>query len=355
MTESRKALIVGVSGLSGSYAAEALKAEGWHVTGLSRSARAGDATDAHVALDLTDADAAKAARADLAHVDHVFICTWSMQATEAENVKVNRVMLENLFVALADAPLRHVALVTGLKHYMGPFESYGDARPYTPFLESQPRLPVDNFYYAQEDVVFAEAEARGFTWSVHRPHSMIGYALGNAMNMGVTLAVYATICKETGRPFLFPGSEAQYNAVADVTDARILAKQLIWAVNTPEAADMPFNTANGDVFRWYWLWERIGEYFGLEPAPFPGHPTPLEEQMKDAGPIWDDIVKRHGLKPNPVGKLASFWHSDADLGREFECITDMRNSRMLGFTAYQDTLGSFTDVFDRLRNESIIP
>lgn len=355
MSKTRNALVVGATGLSGSHAAKALRQEAWHVMGLSRSAQSTADIDAPVALDLLDADAAVAAQDALATIEDVFICTWSMQATEDENVKVNKAMLENLFLALKQAPLRHVALVTGLKHYLGPFESYGDGKPYSPFLESQPRLRGLNFYYDQEDVVFAEAEARRFTWSVHRPHSMIGYVLGNAMNMAVTLAVYATICKETGRPFVFPGSEAQYNAVADVTDARILAKQLVWAATTPEAANIPFNIANGDVFRWCWLWARIAEYFNIEPAIYPGHPTPLEVQMKDAEATWDDIVAQHDLKPFKVDKLASFWHSDADLGREIECITDMRNSRVLGFTAYQETLKSFTDVFDRLREDQIIP
>ena len=71
------------------------------------------------------------------------------------------------------------------------------------------------------------ARRRGFSWSVHRPHTMIGYAVGNAMNMGVTLAVYAAICKETGR--LFPGSPEQHDGVSDVTDARLLARHLAWA------------------------------------------------------------------------------------------------------------------------------
>ena len=355
MGEVRKALVVGVTGLSGSHTAQALKSAGMHVTGMSRSVPASGGADAHLALDLMDRQAAEAARPALDGITHVFICTWSMQANEAENVRVNKEMLENLFHALADAPLQHAALVTGLKHYLGPFESYGDGKPYSPFLESQPRLPGLNFYYDQEDVVFAQAAARGFTWTVHRPHSMIGYVLGNAMNMAVTLAVYASICKATSRPFVFPGSEAQYNAVADVTDARILAKQLVWAINTPEAANMPFNIANGDVFRWYWLWERIAEYFEIQAAPYPGHPTPLEEQMKDAGAEWDELVAHHGLEPYKIDDLASFWHSDADLGREIECITDMRNSRVLGFDAYQETLSSFTDVFDRLRRDRIIP
>jgi hypothetical protein len=77
--------------------------------------------------------------------------------------------------------------------------------------------------------------------------------------------------------------------------------------------------------------------------------------MADAGPIWEKIVQKHGLRSHPVGTLASWWHSDADLGREVECFTDMTNSRMRGFTAYRNTPQSFFDVFDRLRAERIIP
>jgi hypothetical protein len=130
---------------------------------------------------------------------------------------------------------------------------------------------------------------------------------------------------------------------------------LLWAATTPEAANMPFNTANGDVFRWTWMWRQIADYFGVEAAEYPGHPTPLQEQMADADAIWGEIVQKHGLQNIPVNKLASWWHSDADLGRELECFTDMTNSRTLGFDAYQSTRESFTDVFDELRARKIIP
>lgn len=354
MSERRRALVVGVSGLSGSYTATRLKAAGWEVAGLSR----GDtdiALDRHIRVDLTDRAKSAEALAGIDDLSDVIICTWSMQPTETENVRINRLMLENLFGALPLSPIRHVALVTGLKHYLGPFEAYASGKPYTPFLETQPRLPGENFYYDQEDVVFAAARQRGFNWSVHRPHTMIGYALGNAMNMAVTLAVYASICRETGRPFLFPGSPEQYDAVTDVTDARILADQIFWAATTPDAANLPFNIANGDVFRWRWLWQRIAGYFKLSAAPYPGHPTPLQEQMADAGPIWEKIVSTNRLRGYPVQTLASWWHSDADLGRQVECLTDMTNSRVRGFAAYRSTPDSFFDVFDRLRTERIIP
>jgi nucleoside-diphosphate-sugar epimerase len=355
MTEQNVALIVGATGLSGSYAGRHLKEQGWRVITLSRSAADLPWSDRHIAADLEDADASRVALAVASDVTNVFFCTWSRQANEDENVRVNALMIRNLFEGLSAAPIRHAALVTGLKHYLGSFDDYAKVKPYTPFLESSPRLPGPNFYYAQEDVLFEMAQARGFHWSVHRPHTMIGYVIGNAMNMAVTLAVYASICKHTGRPFVFPGSPEQYAAVADVTDARILAKQLHWAATTPAAANMPFNTVNGDLFRWTWLWQQIADYFGLPVGTYSGHPVPLEGQMADAQVVWSGIVARHGLQDIPVNKLASWWHSDADLSRTLECFTDMTNSRTLGFSSYQQTTRSFFDVFDELRARRIIP
>lgn len=355
MSQKNVALVVGATGLSGGYLARHLKEKGWTVVTMSRGSTAPQASDRHIGVDLADRDATLAALAPLADITHVFFCTWSRQANEAENVRVNQAMVQNLFDGLANSTLQHAALVTGLKHYLGSFEDYAAGKPYTPFLESQPRLPGLNFYYAQEDVLFAESDKRGFTWSVHRPHTMIGLAVGNAMNMGMTLAVYASICRETGRPFTFPGSPEQYGAVADVTDARILAAQLHWAATTPEARNTPFNIVNGDVFRWTWLWQQIANYFGLPVGDYPGHPSPLEEQMADAPELWARIVAKHGLVDLPVGKLATWWHTDADLGRQIECFTDMTNSRRLGFAEYRQTPQSFFDVFDEMRALKLIP
>ena len=265
-------------------------------------------------------------------------------------------MVRNLLDALRAGPPRHVALVTGLKHYLGPFEAYGKGTlPQTPFREEQGRLDVENFYYAQEDEVFAAAARDGFTWSVHRPHTVIGKAVGNAMNMGTTLAVYATLCREVGRPFTFPGSAAQWNGLTDMTDARLLARQLLWAATTPEAANEAFNVVNGDVFRWSWMWSRIAEWFDLEPVPFDGSMRTLEQQMANDAPVWRRIAEREGLAEPDLDRLASPWHTDADLGRPIEVVTDMSKSRRLGFAAYQATDDAFFDLFARLRADRLIP
>jgi nucleoside-diphosphate-sugar epimerase len=351
----RRALVVGATGISGGNLTERLLADGWEVLGLCRHPAGLDDRVTPLAADLLDRDAvARAVRASAP--THVFYTTWSRRGTEAENCDVNGRMLQNLLDATSsERSVQHVALVTGLKHYLGPFEAYGKVQPDTPFSEEQERLPYENFYYVQEDILFAAAERDEFTWTVHRPHTLIGWALGNAMNMGVTLAVYASICRETGREFRYPGSLQQWEAVTDVTDAGLLAEHLVWAATTPAVANQALNIVNGDVFRWRRLWPRLAAALGVEPAPFDGEVVPLERQMRDAGAIWPEMVRRHGLRDLPVENLASWWHTDADLGRTIETFTDMSRSRRLGFLGVRDTQSSFTDLFARLRTERIVP
>jgi nucleoside-diphosphate-sugar epimerase len=353
---SNTALIVGASGIVGGNLAERLIARGWTVHGLARRPSFRQDEIRPVAADLLDAENTASALQGL-DVSHVFISAWSRQATEAENCRVNGAMVHNLLTAVGTAPnLSHVALVTGLKHYLGPFEAYGaGAVPETPFREVQGRQEVENFYYAQEDELFAASERQGFTWSVHRPHTIIGYAVGNAMNMGVTLAVYAVICREAGLPFAFPGSPMQWSGLTDITDARLLALHLEWAATSEAGRNQDFNVVNGDIFRWKWLWPRIAAYFGVEPAAYQGSAQPLAESMAKAAPIWDQIAERYNLAERDLNKLASWWHTDADLGRPMEVVTDMTKSRKAGFLDYQSTPDSFLDLFERLKREKIIP
>ena len=351
------ALIVGSSGIAGSNLATELLANGWQVHGLARGAQDDAGGLRPVAADLLDPASLQAALASVTPTN-VFITAWLRQQSEADNIRVNGAMVRNVLSALAlKKSVRHVALVTGLKHYLGPFEAYASTGtlPQTPLREEQPRLPVENFYYAQEDEVFAAAARDGFSWSVHRPHTLIGKAVGNAMNMGTTLAVYASICKETGRPFQWPGSQAQWQGLSDVTDARQLARQLVWAADSEAAHDTAFNIVNGDVFRWQWLWGRLAQWFGVEAAGFDGTMRPLELEMSRHHALWRQMAGRHGLLEADLGRLSSAWHTDLDLGRPIEVMTDMGRSRKLGFTGYQSTEESFYDLFAQLRADRLIP
>jgi nucleoside-diphosphate-sugar epimerase len=356
-TDRLRALVVGASGITGSALVEHLLGLGWEVTALSRRPLPRDDVRT-VAADLRDPSSLGAALAG-EQPTHVFFTAWQRQETEAENIRVNGGMVRDLLAALAHAPLEHVALVTGLKHYLGPFEAYAAGEmPDTPFHEEEPRLDTPNFYYAQEDELFAAAERQGFTWSVHRSHTVIGHAVGNAMNMGLTIAVQATLAKELDLDFAFPGSEAQWNGLTDMTDAGILAEHMVWASTVPEGADEAFNIVNGDVFRWRWMWPRLAAHLGVDPARvvgFEGVARPLEQQMVPYEQAWPAIAERHGLAEPDITRLASWWHTDADLGRAMEVVTDMGKSRDAGFTAFRRTERAFAELFDRYRADRLIP
>jgi nucleoside-diphosphate-sugar epimerase len=351
----RTALVVGATGIAGYNTAQALLANGWRVVGLSRAPRYEIPGVEHVYADVLSTESIERAVAGRA-ITHLFFTTWSRQDTEAENCRVNGAMLANTLDALRrTSELEHAVLVTGLKHYLGPFEAYAAKPAETPFRESQDRLPFQNFYYDQEDILFAAAAEQGFTWSVHRPHTMIGYALGNVMNMGVTLAVYGNICRITGEPFVFPGSPQQYGGVTDNTDARLLGRHAVWSATETVARNQAFNTVNGDVFRWRQMWKRVAEGLGVEAAEYPGEPNPLDGRLDHADEVWAGLVERYGLQPYKASELASWWHTDADLGRQVETFADMSKSRALGFLDFQDSARSFLDLFDTLRAQRVIP
>jgi nucleoside-diphosphate-sugar epimerase len=355
---SMVALVVGSTGIAGDALCAHLVDQGWAVLGLSRRGPSTRDGVTPLVVDLTDAAATVTALSGL-RPTHVFFTAWTRMPTEQQNIAVNGAMVRDVLAGVAaGGGLRHVGLVTGLKHYMGPFEAYGTGEVRdTPFHEDEPRLDVPNFYYAQEDELWDAADKQGFTWSVHRSHTIIGHAIGNAMNMGLTLAVQAALSKRRGTPFVFPGNETQWTGLTDMTDAGLLARHLVWAATTPAAADLAFNVANGDVFRWRWLWPRLAELLQVRPEGYADRVRPLSEQLESpqAAREWTDIAERAGLVEPNLDRVASWWHTDGDLSRPVECFTDMSRSRRAGFTEQISTLDSFAALYQRLRRERVIP
>ena len=351
------ALVVGSTGITGSTLAQELVLQGWTTYGLARNPNYNMKGVNPIKADLLNTESLDEALKNISPT-HIFFTTWMRNDTEEENIRVNSALVRNLLAVLSPKKsVRHVALVTGLKHYLGPFEAYANAGslPETPLREEQGRLDYPNFYYAQEDAVYEATEKDHFAWSIHRPHTVIGYAIGNLMNMGVTLAVYASICKETGAPFVWPGSAEQWNGLSDVTDAGVLAKQLIWAADSESAKNQAFNVTNGDVFRWKWLWNRIAAYFEIETDGFDTTVRSLEKEMSGKEEVWKNITKKYGLKESDLSKIASAWHTDLDLSRPIEVVTDVSKSRKAGFSVFQSTEDSFINLFEKLKREKIIP
>ena len=88
---------------------------------------------------------------------------------------------------------------------------------------------------------------------------------------------------------------------------------------------------------------------------FADEPRPLEEQMAGTESVWATLAGRHGLQEHDLDRVASWWHTDGDLGRDIECLTDMTRSRVAGFAGYRSTLDAFLALFDRLERERVVP
>ncbi len=106
------------------------------------------------------------------------------------------------------------------------------------------------------------------------------------------------------------------------------------------------------------MWPRLAAYLGVDPARVvgpDGDPQPLEQQMAAHEAAWPALAERHGLAETDISRLASWWHTDADLGRPMEVVTDMSKSREAGFLGYRRTERSFTELVDRYRADRLIP
>ena len=117
---------------------------------------------------------------------------------------------------------------------------------------------------------------------------------------------------------------------------------MIWAATHPAGRNQAFNTANGDVFRWRWLWPQLADC--VRPArgrASRAKPRTLESQMVGMEDTWREIAAKYSLVEPDLGRLASWWHTDADLGRTIEVITDMTKSRLAGFLGFRSTPASF--------------
>jgi nucleoside-diphosphate-sugar epimerase len=342
-------LVAGAGGVIGRHVAEEYAARGWAVRGASRRP-VPDAGWEHLSVDLLDADAAVAGLAAAADTTHLVFAAYLERPTAQELSEVNVALLVNTLDALAaaGAPLRHVTLYQGGKAYgahLGYFNS--------PAKERDPRLVQPNFYYDQEDVLRQRAAEQGFEVTVLRPEGVIGYAVGNPMNLLMVVAVYATICRELGQPLRFPGTLAAYDALYQVTDAGLLARATVWAGSEPRAAGEVFNITNGDQFRWRQLWPAFARH--LEMAYAEPQPVPLAEAMPAYAELWERLVDRHGLRPTPFEDLVAWQFGDFLFRSEFDNVTSTVKARHAGFTDCLDSEDRFLELFDVLAARKVIP
>lgn len=348
---SRKVIIAGVHGVIGRAAALHLAAQpDTQVIGLSRRTQPVLPGIQTVSVDLLDAAQVRERLGDVRDVTHIIFGAYIEKQTAAEKSTVNVAILRNLLDVVEETSpgLEHITFYQGGKAYgadLGPFK--------TPAREDDPRLMPPNFYYDQEDLLRQRQQGKGWSFSALRPEAVCGFATGNPMNLLTVIAVYAAISKELGIPLRFPGTQAAYTALYQVSSADILAQAADWAGTTPAARGEIFNITNGDYFRWQHMWPRIAKMFDMEWAdPIP---MPLATYMADKAPLWESMTQRYGLAPIPYEQVASWPFGDFIFASGFDNISSTIKARQAGFHACIDTQDMFAQQFAQLRADRVIP
>jgi PRISE-like Rossmann-fold domain len=211
MTVRNIVLVAGVHGVSGrAAAAHWASMPDTRVYGLSRRSAPVPRGVEEIIGDLLDPDDLRRELGKLNGLTHIVFGAYVEKPTAAERSEVNVAILKNLLdiVEESSSSLRHVAFYQGGKAYgadLGPFK--------TPAREDDPRLMPPNFYYDQEDFLRARQRGKSWYWTALRPEATLGYGIGNPMNLGMSIAVYAAISKELGLPLRFPGTEKSYGVL----------------------------------------------------------------------------------------------------------------------------------------------
>ncbi|KAL2338970.1 hypothetical protein Fmac_013416 [Flemingia macrophylla] len=363
------ALVVGVTGVTGLSLAQALKQPNslggpWRVYGAARRPRPSwfppSIVDHFITFDAVDFADTRTKLLPIAHeVTHLFWITLQVRADEEDSIAINKTMLLNVLTALnsSSSPLAHVTVQTGTKHYMGPiFDPVRSTQLIchdSPFHENMSRLPYPNFYYALEDLI--QSHAPSLTYSVHRSSIILGASTRSTYNMLLTLAIYAAICRHVGLAFRYPGTRYTWEHFCDMTDARVLAQQHVWAAVTPEAKNQAFNCTNGDVLTWKSVWKLLAELFEVEFVAFDERGEfDLAEVMRDKGSVWEEIVDKHGLCNTNLEKIP-YGALQTVLRFPFQHVSSMNKSREYGFLGFVDTFKSITFWVEQLRQMKLIP
>jgi Delta4-3-oxosteroid 5beta-reductase len=369
------ALVVGSTGIVGASLVDIIPRADtpggpWKVYALSRRppppwSLPSSSSLTHINVDLTDSATVAEALTPLTDITHVFYVAWSPRATEAENREANSAMLRNvLSVVVPNCPaLAHVSLQTGIKHYLGPFELIGKIpTPDPPYTEDVPRLDCPNFYYDQEDVLFAAVSRRGgaVSWSVHRPNLILGFSPRSFFNVVCSLCVYASICRKEGVALRWPGCLGSWESFSNASDADLIAEQHIWAAVDPMAKNQAFNCNNGDLYNWKMLWPVLAARFGLEWTGYDGEEKQFKvsEAMAGKEAVWAEIVRENGLVETRLYDVADWWFIDFvvyEHSADSKLLDSMNKSKEHGFLGFRDTVKSFGKWIDKMKAYKIVP
>ena len=358
--QKNKVLVTGASGLSGVAAVERFLSAGWQVVGVSR--RKPELPSGReipfLSVDLRDKEAARAAFESLTDVTHIayaaihekpeLVAGWSSK----DQIETNNAMLRNVVepIVRSASNFQHISILQGTKIYgvhLHPIP--------IPARERDARKDHDNFFFDHEDHVREMGAQHGFKYTALRPQLVTGPTPG-ALNVLPAIGVYAAIRREKGEPFSFPGGPS---FVWETADADLVADVMVWAAQSPQAANEAFNVTNGDVFEWRSVWPALAETLGVETGP--DVPTSVAAYLEKNADVWNQIVRKYDLRSRNLRELVGYGDQHVDFAFAYGAPAGPRafvstiKLRQAGFTKTIDTEDAFRNALRSLMDRKLLP
>ena len=223
-----------------------------------------------------------------------------------------------------------------------------------PARERDARKDHANFFFDHEDYVREMGAQHGFNYTALRPQLVTGSTPG-ALNVLPAIGVYAAIRRKKGEPFGFPGGPS---FVWEAADADLVADVMVWAAQSPRAANEAFNITNGDVFEWRNVWPALAEILGVEPGP--DTPTSVAAYLEENADVWDQIVAKYDLRSRNLRELVGQGDQHADFAFAYGAPEGLRafvstiKLRQAGFTKTIDTEDSLCNALQSVIDHKLL-
>jgi nucleoside-diphosphate-sugar epimerase len=282
------------------------------------------------------------------HEKPELVAGWSSK----DQIEANNAMLHNVVepIVRTASNFQHVSILQGTKVYgvhLHPIP--------IPARERDAHKDHENFFFDHEDYVREMGAQHGFSYTALRPQLVTGPTPG-ALNVLPAIGVYAAIRREKGEPFSFPGGPS---FVWEAADADLVADVMVWAAQSPRAANEAFNITNGDVFEWRSLWPALAQTLGIDTGP--EEPMSVAAFIKKNADVWNTIVAKYDLRSRSLGELVGQGDQHLDFAFAYGAPEGPRafvstiKLRQAGFTTTLDTEDSFRTALQSLINRKLLP